>query len=83
MKRAVTKPALIFALFLILWIPTLVLPFASASPPATSEIDFAALDAVIASQMSNTGCLVWRWLLLRVIRSLTFKVMAQPVGGDR
>jgi len=55
MKRAVTKPALIFALFLTLWIPTLVLPFASAAPNATSEIDFAALEAVIASQMSKHG----------------------------
>ena len=46
---------MLFALFLALFLPSLVLPPASAAPPATSGIDFATLDAVIASQMSKHG----------------------------
>jgi len=46
---------LIFALFLALFLPSLVLPSSAAAPPATSGIDFAALDAVISSQMSKHG----------------------------
>lgn len=55
MIRATTKLALILALFLALFLPSLVLPSAVAAPPATSGIDSAALDAVIASQMSKHG----------------------------